>query len=141
MAAEQSPRRKAPGRRRANSDEPRDNRIGLSCTDEELSMLFGLAAVHNISIQNLLMRSALAGDSQNAARTAELVSELRDTRQLFSVATNLLNQLAKVANSTGALPAQLDDALRVLERGQGQVQDLLDDFGERWNDKGKRGPT
>ena len=40
MAAEQSPRRKAPGRRRANSDEPRDNRTYrldagyANCADE-----------------------------------------------------------------------------------------------------------
>ena len=133
--------RRAPGRRRMNADEPRPHRVVLTCTDDEYRMLFGLAAVHQVSIQNVLMRSVLAGDAENAARTAELVSELRDTRQLFSVATGLLNQLAKVANSTGAVPAQLNDALQILERGQGQVQGYLDEFGERWNLKGKAGPV
>lgn len=131
--------RSAPGRRRMNADEPRPHRVVLTCTDGEYRMLFGLAAVHGVSIQNLLMRSVLAGDAQNAARTAELVSELRDTRQLFSVATGLLNQLAKVANSTGRVPPELDDALRILGRGQGQVQGYLDQFGERWNWEGRRG--
>lgn len=143
MTAEEraSQERRAPGRRRMNADEPRPHRVVVTCTDEEYSMLFGLARVQNVSIQNLLMRSVLAGDSQNAARTAELVTELRNSRQLFSVATNLLNQLAKVANSTGRVPPELETAVRALGRGQAQVQGFLDELGERWNFEGRRGPT
>ena len=131
--------RRSPGRRRMNAEEPRAHRVVVKCTDDEFRMLFALAASQRISIQNVMMRAALAGDSENAARTADLARELRDTRQLFSVATGLLNQLAKVANSRGEVPAELDDALRYMHQSRSRVDGLLADFGERWNEDGRRG--
>lgn len=133
--------RKTPGRRRMNADEPRTNRVVVKCTDDELRMLFGLAASQGVSIQNALMRAALAGDAETAARTADLARELRDTRHMFSVATGLLNQLAKVANSTGEMPAEVADALEYLERSRRRVDGYLEDFGDRWNESGRRGAS
>lgn len=97
-------------------------------------MLFGLAAAQGISIQNVIMRAVLAGDAETAARTTDLVRELRDTRQMFSVAVGLLNQLAKVANSTGETPVEVEDALEYLSRSRAKVDGFLDSFGSRWNE-------
>lgn len=131
-------RRRSPGRRRMNADEPRTNRVVIKCTDDEFSMLFGLAASQRVSIPNVMMRAVLAGDSENAARTADLARELRDTRQMFSVAVGLLNQLAKVGNSTGEVPREVDDALVYLRRSRERVDGYLAQLGDRWNEDGRR---
>lgn len=129
--------RRTPGRRRMNADEPRANRIVVKCTDDEFSMLFGLAAAQGVSIQNAMMRAVLAGDAENAARTADLVRELRDTRQMFSVAVGLMNQLTKVANATGEVPDEVTDALGYLDRSRRQLDMYLESFGARWNESGR----
>lgn len=136
MAAPKTPgsSRQTPGRRRMNAPEARQNRVVLKCSDEEFAMLFGLAAAQGVSIQNVIMRAVLAGDAETAARTTDLVRELRDTRQMFSVAVGLLNQLAKVANSTGETPVEVEDALEYLSRSRAKVDGFLDSFGSRWNE-------
>lgn len=141
MAEDEGPvqRRRAPGRRRLNADQARENRVVVKCTDDEFSMLFGMAAAQNISIQNVLMRAVLSGGTESAARTSELVFELQQTRRLFSVATGLLNQLATVANSTGEMPAQVPELLTMMERGSGSLQEFLDGLSERFGTDGRQG--
>lgn len=134
-----SRRKGAPGRRRMNAQEPRDHRVVVTCTDDEYRMLFGLAAAQGISLQNVLMRAAMSGGTQSAQKTAELVDELRSTRQLLAVATGLLNQLAKVANSTGEVPVEIPEALAMMLRGSQKVDGFLDDFSERFSYDGRRG--
>lgn len=130
----------APGRRRMNAQEPRSHRVVVTCTDDEYRMLFGLAAAQGISLQNVLMRAAMSGGTQSAQKTAELVDELRSTRQLLAVATGLLNQLAKVANSTGKVPQEIPEALAMMQRGSQKVDGFLNEFSERFSYDGRRGP-
>lgn len=123
-----------------NAQEPRSHRVVVTCTDDEYRMLFGLAAAQGISLQNVLMRAAMSGGTQSAQKTAELVDELRSTRQLLAVATGLLNQLAKVANSTGKVPQEIPEALAMMQRGSQKVDGFLNEFSERFSYDGRRGP-
>lgn len=129
----------APGRRRMNASEPRRNRVVVTCTDDEYRMLFGMAAAQGISLQNVMMRAVMSGGTQSAQKTAELVDELRSTRQLLAVATGLLNQLAKVANSTGEVPPEIPDALRMMQRGSRKVDGFLSEFSDRFSYDGRGG--
>lgn len=122
-----------------NAQEPRNHRVVVTCTDDEYRMLFGMAAAQGISLQNVLMRAVMSGGTQSAQKTAELVDELRASRQLLAVATGLLNQLAKVANSTGEVPEEIPEALRVMHRGSQKVNGFLDEFSERFSYDGRRG--
>lgn len=126
--------RAAPGRRRANARAgARTNRVVVKCSDDELARLYAIAAARDLSIPNVLMRAVFAGGSENARVTGELLQELRHARQLSSVATGLLNQVAKVGNSTGELPPETAQVLRMVRDGQAQVDGFLAQFGDRWN--------
>lgn len=120
-------RRSAPGRRRANraGDDGRRHRVVLTCTDDEYRFLFALAAAQGISIQRALMAAAQSGGVEAAARYAELAEDVRAVGRLHARLTSLLNQLARVANSTGEVPAEMAAATAAVEKANGRVHEVL----------------
>lgn len=105
------------GRRRANVDEPRSNRVVLKVTDQELALLESLARAQGVSKQAVLMRAVLTGGSDAAARYERLRDDLSATRLMLANVANNVNQLAHQANSyavTGGTPVGADDVQRAL---------------------------
>lgn len=106
------------GRRRANVDEPRGNRVVLKVTDQELALLESLARAQGVSKQAVLMRAVLTGGSDAAARYERLRDDLSATRLMLANVANNVNQLAHQANSfavTGGTPVGAEDVQRALQ--------------------------
>lgn len=105
------------GRRRANADAPRENRVVLKVTDQELALLESLAGAQGVSKQAVLMRAVLTGGSDAAARYERLREDLSVTRLMLANVANNVNQLAHQANSfavTGGTPVDAEDVARAL---------------------------
>lgn len=117
------------GRRRANADEPRQQRIVLKVTDRELAMLESLASAQGVSKQAVLMRALLTGGSDAAARYERLREDLSVTRLMLANVANNVNQLAHQANAFalgGDTPVSAEDVQRAL-RDVRVVLDRVDD--------------
>jgi hypothetical protein len=101
------------GRRRARSVVPRDKRLDLRVTEEELLELRRLAGERGISIQRMLVDDALSGRAGGRGRRVELngveidkaVGELMRLRGELARAGNVANQAVREAR-------QLDDETR-----------------------------
>lgn len=105
------------GRRRANADAPRGNRVVLKVTDQELALLESLARAQGISKQAVLMRAVLTGGSDAAARYERLREDLSVARLMLANVANNVNQLAHQANSfavAGGTPVSAEDVARAL---------------------------
>ena len=66
-----------------------------------------------------------AGGVEAAARYAELAEDVRAVGRLHARLTSLLNQLARVANSTGEVPAEMAAATAAVEKANGRVHEVL----------------
>jgi hypothetical protein len=101
------------GRRRARSVVPRDKRLDLRVTEEELLELRRLAGERGISIQRMLVDDALNGRAGGRGRRVELngveidtaVGELMRLRGELARAGNVANQAVREAR-------QLDEETR-----------------------------
>jgi hypothetical protein len=101
------------GRRRARSTVPRDKRLDLRVTQDELLELRRLAGERGISIQRMLVDDALTGRARGRGRRVELdgvvidsaVGELMRLRGDLARAGNVANQAVREAR-------QLDDETR-----------------------------
>lgn len=104
------------GRRRANASAPRSKRIVLRVTESEDAMLRSLADAQGVTVQALLMRAALAGGSEEAARLEQLREELAGARFRLATVANNVNQLAHQANSfdlSGGTPVTGEEVFAV----------------------------
>ena len=72
-----------------------------------------------VSVPRLMVEAALSGVETPAQRRA-WIGELFELRRLLATVANNVNQLAKVANTSGELPAG-DRLLRIF----GEVDELL----------------
>ncbi|GAA4108525.1 plasmid mobilization relaxosome protein MobC [Enteractinococcus coprophilus] len=116
------------GRRRENSVLPRSGRYVVKVNAEEQAALLRLAAHQNVSVQRVLVESALRPDtSVSRADIQELITALFGlSRQISAVGVNL-NQIAKVANATGEVPEDLMAALAGLRGLYFKTEHALDD--------------
>ena len=118
------------GRRRENSDVPRTGRYFVRVNADEQAALLRLAAHQNVSVQRVLVESALRPDTGvSRADIQELISTLFGlSRQISAVGSNL-NQIAKVANTTGEVPEDITAALDGLRKLYFKTEYALDDVG------------
>ncbi len=89
---------------RGREDEPRDVYQQVTLTESEQFRLRERAGVLGVSVPRLLVESALSGVETPGERRA-WVAELFELRRLLATVANNVNQLAKVANTSGELPA------------------------------------
>ncbi len=73
-------------------------------TEEERDHLRARACELGVSVPHLLVESALSGVETPAERRA-WIAGLFELRRLLATVANNVNQLAKVANTSGELPA------------------------------------
>lgn len=99
----------APGRRRKRSSSPRSNQVLVRLSDEEYERVAAGAAATNLTVPAYLARRGQeeiapvpsGGQRLTEAQMRSLVSELYALKRILSLSGNNLNQIARVANSTG----------------------------------------
>ena len=89
---------------RGREREPRRVYQQVTLSEDEQQRLRVRAAGLGVSVPRLLVESALSGVETPAERRA-WVAELFELRRLLATAANNVNQLAKVANTSGELGA------------------------------------
>lgn len=123
-------KRKSIRRRRVKGG--RQHRHVVRVNPEEEGQLLALALRYHVSVPKLLVDSALAGGAgaaaSNASARQELLSELFAVHRLLAGVANNVNQLARVANSTGAVPPETHAVLDAARRGAERIDQLVDDL-------------
>ena len=104
---------------RGREVERRDVYQQVTLTPSEQRELRERAAGLRVSVPRLLVESALSGVETPAERQA-WIAELFELRRLLATVANNVNQLAKVANTSGELPMR-----DRLERTFGEVCELV----------------
>jgi hypothetical protein len=96
----------------------------VKLTEEERDQLRARAAALGVSVPRLLIESALGGAAGMAPDRQREVAELFEVRRLLATVANNVNQLARLANTTGELGMQgrLEDALAEIEEVVGRVR-------------------
>ena len=106
----------------------------MRVTPEEEAQLLALALRYHVSVPKLLVDSALAGGAgvaaENASVRQELLVELFGAHRLLAGVANNVNQLAKVANATGTVPAETGPTLAATRRTAERIDSLVDQLSE-----------
>ena len=105
--------------RRERQALPREAEQKVRLSLEEKRRLRERAGELGVSVPRLMVEAALSGVETPAQRRA-WVAELFELRRLSATVANNVNQLAKVANTSGELPAG-----QRLSRTFGEVDELL----------------
>ncbi|WP_170177740.1 plasmid mobilization protein [Thermomonospora umbrina] len=100
----------------------RKRAVKVLLTEEERATIVRRAEAARVSIPRLLVEAALSGNARTATERRAIVIEVLAVRRLVAALGNNVNQLAKVANSTGEIPDQLPAVLDAVQR----VLDRLD---------------
>ena len=120
--------------RRRRVEGGRQHRHVVRVTPEEEAQLLALALRYHVSVPKLLVDSALAGGAGAAAENAsvrqELLVQLFGAHRLLAGVANNVNQLAKVANATGSVPAETGPALVAARRTAERIDGLVDQLSE-----------
>lgn len=89
-----------------------------------------LALRYRVSVPKLLVDSALAGGSEAAAGNASVreavVTELFAVHRLLGNIANNVNQVARVANSTGEVVPQVPEVLAAVRRVAERIDRVVD---------------
>lgn len=125
-------RRKAGGRR---------NQFLVKADDHEMQRLRKTAAAAGLTVPHLLISTTLAVmDDQRQVPAVDrrtLAWEIETVRASLDAVGRNLNQLARVANATGQVPAELPATLHAVARRMGKVDALLTALG---HDPRQHGP-
>jgi hypothetical protein len=112
----------------------RHHRHVVRVTPEEEALLLARALERNISVPKLLVESALSGGADAAALSAsmrhELLPALFTEQRLLAGIANNVNQLARLGNSTGEVPAQLAGTLDAVRRTSSRIDGLIEQIAE-----------
>lgn len=98
----------------------------VKLTEEEQTRLAALAEEQEVTIQRLLVESALAGVGETPARRRQAMVELFAIRRVLATNANNLNQIARLANISGDVPAGLDVVLLELRGLVGRIDGAID---------------
>jgi hypothetical protein len=114
--AEDRPRGRA---RRERQAQPRSVEQKVRLSLEERGQLRERAAELGVSVPRLLVESALSG-AETATGRRVMIAELFEVRRLLATVANNVNQLAKVANTSGEVGVG-----ERLQRTLGDVDELM----------------
>lgn len=120
--------------RRRRVEGGRQHRHVVRVTPAEEAQLLVLALRYRVSVPKLLVDSALAGGSEAASANASvrqaLVTELFGVHRLLANIANNVNQVARVANATGAVPSEAEAVLSAARRAADRIDGLVDQMSE-----------
>ncbi len=112
--------------RRRRTEGRREHRTVIKHSDEEWARVQALAQTQGVSVPRLYERAVHAGDVVAAARLTEVVGELVVVQRIMAGAASNLNQLARVANSTGEVSgAQVLAAARHMDSQVGRLREVI----------------
>ncbi len=106
--------------RRGREPSPRRVYQQVKLTELEREQLRCRAAELGVSVPRLLVESALGGSSETATERRREVAELFEVRRLLATVANNVNQLARLANTSGEPPAEAR-----LQRTLAEVEGLV----------------
>lgn len=120
--------------RRRRVEGGRQHRHVVRVSPEEEGQLVALALRYHVSVPKLLVDSALAGGASTAASNAsvrqELLTTLFSAHRLLAGVANNVNQMAKVGNATGVIPAETPAVLAAARRAAERIDELVDELSE-----------
>ena len=109
------------GRKRLREALARPGQINVRVSDQERDALAAKAARVGVTIPRLMVEAALEGDGSEIRRERlALARALNETRATLATVANNVNQLARVANTTGEL-----GAAEQLAKTRADVADLV----------------
>jgi len=117
-------------RRRENVHGGRRHRHEVKVSPEEEAVLARLAEQQRVSVPRLLVESAM--DSERAETTTErkdAIVELFKLYRLLASISNNVNQMARAANASGELDADLRNTLDAVRRTAARVDAAVDALG------------
>lgn len=128
MTDEQTPRKRALSRRRrANAPAPRTVTHKVKVNAEEEARLLQIAEAQRVSIPRLMFEAAMAmpaGETPTERRNA--IAELYQVNRLLAATANNINQIAKVANSTGDIPAEAAATIAAMRSTSGKIDAVVE---------------
>jgi hypothetical protein len=116
--------------------------VNVRYTSEELAQVAGLAAAAGYEVTAFVGDAALRGPVRvesapgkgqlafrmTAPERRAWASEVMAIRRLVGVTANNINQLARTANATGQVPAEVGPSLAACERAMARLEVLLADL-------------
>src|SRR5699024_393789 len=117
-------------RRRKTVHGGRGHRHEVKVSPEEEAVLARLAEQQRVSVPRLLVESAM--DSERAETTTErkdAIVELFKLYRLLASISNNVNQMARAANASGELDADLRNTLDAVRRTAARVDAAVDALG------------
>ena len=116
-------------RRRANAaGGPRQARIVVKVTAEERAALQARATRRGVTVQGLMVSSAMAEELElaNVDQLRQAMSDLMAAQRVVGRLGDNMNQIAKVANQTQQVPSDFVPALRSVRGTWGEYESVLD---------------
>lgn len=116
-------------RRQANYAGGRPIRHVVKVSPKEEAILFRLATQQRVSIARVLVESALASEhSETPTERHDTIVELFKLHRLLGAVSNNVNQIAKVANSTGEIGEDLKATLAMVREVAGRIDQACDEL-------------
>lgn len=107
----------------------RPHRLQVRLTEAEWGVVTAQAELEGVSASRLLVEGVTKRDRGTVGQQRQVIREfLSAKRQVSGVATNL-NQLARVANSTGRVPAELAEGIRRVDDALALLEDAVRQMG------------
>ncbi|WP_051752891.1 plasmid mobilization protein [Streptosporangium amethystogenes] len=123
------PARRPPVRqRREPGGRPHKHSVRMS--DAEQAIVDARAGQAGVSVPRFLVEAGLAGDAASASQLRANAAELLAARRLVAAVGVNLNQLAKVANATGEVPAALEATMHATLRFLARLDAATALYGE-----------
>ncbi len=124
--------RQGPRRRRANVDGGRSERITVRLTPAERQLLTMVADQAGVSVQRLMVESALRNESPQAVKDRrDLLALMRGVQQLVGRVGTNVNQITRAVNATGETRKELAGALAGIQRMLDRVDEAMDEVAAR----------
>jgi len=99
-------------------------------SDAEQAIVDARAGQAGVSVPRFLVEAGLAGDAASASQLRANAAELLAARRLVAAVGVNLNQLAKVANATGEVPAALEATMHATLRFLARLDAATALYGE-----------
>lgn len=119
-------------RRRANVEGGRQHRHEVKVSPEEEAVLLRLALQHRVTVPRLLVEAAMSMDRvdggaiETPTQRAEAVQMLFGLRRQLGSMANNVNQIARVANTTGVVPSNYEATMSAIVRTAGAVDEAVE---------------
>ncbi len=131
MSDSHPPHRDLGRRRRPKlTDGQRRVQMQVRLSESEREQLRTIAAQQGVSVPRLLVEAALGAGESPAGRRA-VMGQLFELRRLLATVANNVNQLARLANISGEVPARSDGALRDVRDLMVRIDVALDELAGR----------